>query len=486
MEKKYKNPVDVATIYLKAMLQGDFLAVTGMILPADILEAHQMFVDAADKLATIGEAQSFLKIFTPAGTLESIRHMQPVALLTSLIEKTYGSLDGLPIPEIELGSVKQDLAVVYYRYPTKGMPDDYATLAGERKLLKLTFFENRWWVRLHEGISNIHKIADKKFEAFQERVAQDKATFTHWTDLYPMAVDDEWGYMTRKGKIVISPRFRHAGHFVDGYAAVRLRGIFRVINHLGQFVDSKDYDELEVCENGLRVFAQKESWGLTDVKGKVIIPPEWEEVYPLINYDVCILQKQDCWQAFCFSSQQVFDLPDYPYFSLGGNPYLHDMNDNRIIPVLIGDGIELPATGGLRIQICFSSETGRFGFTGMDGTVHIPCVYEDAFGFCEGVARVRNQNLYGFIDESGMVLIEPTYEDAFDFHHGVAMVKENEEYFLINKEGHAISSDRYEDAGKPTRGLFPVTMDDWAAWIEPNSNVVWCSQDHPLMWPEWI
>jgi len=48
--------------------------------------------------------------------------------------------------------------------------------------------------------------------------------------------------------------------------------------------------------------------------------------------------------------------------------------------------------------------------------------FDNAFGYSEGLAKVRTNNLYGFINTSGEYSITPLYDDARSFYNGYAAV----------------------------------------------------------------
>jgi hypothetical protein len=52
-------------------------------------------------------------------------------------------------------------------------------------------------------------------------------------------------------------------------------------------------------------------------------------------------------------------------------------------------------------DIWFIRENGKFGFIDRTGKIIIPCVYENTWGFTEGLAGVKFNGKLGFIDKTG-------------------------------------------------------------------------------------
>ena len=72
----------------------------------------------------------------------------------------------------------------------------------------------------------------------------------------------------------------------------------------------------------------------------------------------------------------------------------------------------------------------------------IPLIYDDAWYFSEGLARVYENGKWGFIDKTGKVVIPLIYDGADGFSDGEAKVRVDDERFYIDKEGRFL---RYAD-----------------------------------------
>jgi hypothetical protein len=83
-------------------------------------------------------------------------------------------------------------------------------------------------------------------------------------------------------------------------------------------------------------------------------------------------------------------------------------------------------------------KTSLFGFVDKSGHEVIPCKYDYANCFSEGLARVLLNDKYGFIDKVGKEIIPFKYDWVSCFSNGKAKVELNGEHFFIDKNGNKI------------------------------------------------
>jgi hypothetical protein len=85
-------------------------------------------------------------------------------------------------------------------------------------------------------------------------------------------------------------------------------------------------------------------------------------------------------------------------------------------------------------------QTGLWGYADGNGKIVIPCEWEDAYEFSEGLARIYKNGGYGFIDRSGTVVIPRRFLFAGDFKDGVAQIQDyvRSNYTHVTKDGELI------------------------------------------------
>lgn len=83
------------------------------------------------------------------------------------------------------------------------------------------------------------------------------------------------------------------------------------------------------------------------------------------------------------------------------------------------------------------------GFIDSTGTTVIPTIYHNAFDFKEGLAAVRENELYGFIDASGKYVLAPQFDYATYFENGITLVYKQRQPYFIDKTGKVILPTAY-------------------------------------------
>ena len=77
----------------------------------------------------------------------------------------------------------------------------------------------------------------------------------------------------------------------------------------------------------------------------------------------------------------------------------------------------------------------KFGYVNDYGEYQIPCKYDMAYNFSDGLARVKLDGKYGYIDENDNLVIHTMFDEASDFINDLAVVKYNNLWHIIDKEG---------------------------------------------------
>jgi len=97
----------------------------------------------------------------------------------------------------------------------------------------------------------------------------------------------------------------------------------------------------------------------------------------------------------------------------------------------------------------------EYGYMDRFGKVVIPCKYDEAHDFSEGMAMVKLKNKIYYIDKKGEVLFSVKADDAGDFHDGMAWVydAEENEYGYLSSDGKLAIPLRYSTAGDFHEGL---------------------------------
>jgi hypothetical protein len=100
-----------------------------------------------------------------------------------------------------------------------------------------------------------------------------------WLHDMEKALDGKFGYINEQGKLVIPARFDSAeGFAANGLAAVKINGKFGYINEKGEEVIEPRFDEAaDFAANGLAAVKINDKFGYINEKGEEVIEPRFDE-----------------------------------------------------------------------------------------------------------------------------------------------------------------------------------------------------------------
>ncbi len=140
---------------------------------------------------------------------------------------------------------------------------------------------------------------------------------------------------------------------------------------------------------------------------------------------------------------------------------------------------EIMAFGGVEEGMFLVQTADRkIGFMDVNGNLVVPCIYDNASNFMDGLAAVVLDGKYGFIDKTGKAVIPLQYDRVEPFVDGLAKVNVGNEYFYINKQGEEVFGREYRSITSFSEGLAFVNTDfsqrlDWTrGFINTNNEVV--------------
>lgn len=165
--------------------------------------------------------------------------------------------------------------------------------------------------------------------------------------------------------------------------------------------------------------------------------------------------------------EDLNELSLVPYISNGKIGFVDEQSMQIVIACIYEEAF--PFVDGLaRIRL-----NGKFGFIDKKGKQIIPCNYLSAFDFCEGLAAVYQYEGWGFVDIKGREIIKCQYESVGDFCEGYACVKYkgvkeyngkweclNNSYGYINQYGHEAFPAKFSNAHSFHDGLALVEIDN--------------------------
>lgn len=117
------------------------------------------------------------------------------------------------------------------------------------------------------------------------------------------------------------------------------------------------------------------------------------------------------------------------------------------------------------------------------GEVVVPCIYDRAWVFAEGMAAVEKNGKLLFIDQSGKVVIDkghvvPFETDGYFFRSGYCVVSNtaDDNWGLIDKTGNWVLAPEYEHIGHPNDSLWVVKKNGYYGVLTETLDTLFASE----------
>jgi hypothetical protein len=322
-------------------------------------------------------------------------------------------------------------------------------------------------------------------------------------------IDKKCGYVDKKGKVVIRPRFEDAGDFSEGLALVEIGGKWGYIDKDGGFAIRPQFDFAARFSEGLAVvrLGEERRYGYVDKTGKVVIQPTFDEAEPFSEG---------------LASVWVFDKKKHGYIDKTGKWIMEPQFDRAgnfsggLAPVKVGEkwgyvdkigkvvvqpqydyalefsnSLASVQSGGRWLKIDKNGKVvwdplarimgktlypvvmnGRWGYIDRLGKIVVGPKFEAAGPFSEGLGAVKLAGEWGYVDVSGKTLIEPQFDEAYGFTEGLAPVKVGDKYGFADKSGNVAIKAQFEEVWSFAEGFAPVKMDGKIGFIDKTGKMV--------------
>ena len=289
-------------------------------------------------------------------------------------------------------------------------------------------------------------------------------------------------------------QYDYVGDFSEGLASVCRDGKWGFIDTSGREVVPCRYDDVFDFQEGMARVETDGKWGYIDKTGREVIPCIYEQAYDFSDG----LAKVYLEKRFFIdkNGKEVLTAGrDWDVFKEGlaritrdGKTGFVDKAGNEVIPCKY-DGASMFCEG--MANVCEehllpegeqSDEIDYYttvGFIDKTGREVVPCKYDFAGDFHEGLAKVSLDGKSGFIDKSGMEVIPLQYDDVRDFSDGLAQVAVGEDSFFIDKSGQKV----FSFAERGIVGAWDFSEGLAVAVFEPNGKRGYIDKTGKLMIP---
>ncbi|MPM62470.1 hypothetical protein SDC9_109342 [bioreactor metagenome] len=265
-------------------------------------------------------------------------------------------------------------------------------------------------------------------------------TFPFSEGLAVVKTGSKYGYINKEGEIVIKPKFRRAGSFSDGMAAVVEKGgKYGYINYDGEWVIEPEFREALAFREGLAPVKPANLFGYIDETGTVVIKPSWLRANPFYNGTAVVYNKN----GFGLIDQTGKSILKC-HFSRITPP---DSNRNRFVTkgkvmFLVnekGETISRKSKIILPAGCGYYSVKNGFKYTVIrtDGTVVAGFDSDRPLLVGDERVLVTRHNKYYYYNLAGEKLFGP-YVKASEFNLGCAVVSEQLQSYIIDTDGNKL------------------------------------------------
>lgn len=233
-------------------------------------------------------------------------------------------------------------------------------------------------------------------------------------------------------------------YFHEGLVTVWKDGRAGCIHTEGNVVIPFEWDDIYEFGNGVAAAEQENRWGVIDRQGNQLIPCEWDRLY---------IRRSEGGDALIIAERNG----QYGLLSLTGK---------TLLPCEYRIGRFDKFSDGLLLVY---REDAGFGFVNARGEIAIPCQWQRADSFSEGLAAVRDGQRFGFIDTKGAPVF--TLPDGWcvrsEFHEGLAPVENGQGlYGYIDQTGALAIPCQWEKAEAFSEGLASVCLNEKCGFID--------------------
>lgn len=275
-----------------------------------------------------------------------------------------------------------------------------------------------------------------------------------------VSIDGKYGYINKKGDLVIPLQYSFAGNFNEGLALASVKRKIKTgwwssktiqrygfINKQQQWLIPPNYDDARSFAHGRALVGRRISQDADDVsdanmkygyinnKGKEVIPLTYTKAF---DFEETSPEKKHS-NSKSISEAVVAKSQNHKLVYC-----LIDKNGKPTTPVCSEDRYFSFSAG-----LALVKTNGKYGFINRKGDFIIPPKYINANPFTakNQPASVRDpvSGKWGFIDQKGKVVLPFKYYHAYSFANGKANINEyknnKDQRFAIDKSGNVIPED---------------------------------------------
>lgn len=294
--------------------------------------------------------------------------------------------------------------------------------------------------------------------------------------------NDRWGYVDKKGNVVIPLQYDYALPFHEGLAAVASNGYWGFINKAGEVAIKPQFEMIDIqpddiggFSEGLAAVSIDDRWGFVDKSGNIVIKPQYDYAFSF-SEGLAAVRHHDKWGYIDKQGKIVIELM-YEFassFSEGAaSVYYFDGWGfiDKTGEAFTGFIYPSPSTfkeGLAPVDDGFIDFNGKLVINFLDEHY-----YDSADPFHDGIAAVykimQRELYYGFMDRQGNEIIAPQFPLArtIQFREGRGAINEDDRWGFVDRTGAVVIPPQFEDiSGDFKEGLVGVSVNGKWGFID--------------------
>jgi len=294
-----------------------------------------------------------------------------------------------------------------------------------------------------------------------------------------------WGFINKKGEIVIKPKYYKVRSFSNSMAVVKKYGEgYGYINKEGKEIVTPNNLKTRTFSEGIGIIEKKENnkliINLIDSTGKTLLSFNKYKTIHSFNEGLAAVATEKYLNKTHINNSINTSYPTtYGYINKKGKEvikpnknfyYAHPFHDSVAVIAsanknmmyylinhkgeIISEFFSQRHVSSNNNRIIISDKNKKIGYINTKGETVIPPKFSYGSNFSEGLAAVGNK-YFAFIDTTG-TQITNTFSYIDDFSEGLAAVEQNNLWGFINKEGKMIIEPQFIKASRFHEGLAAV------------------------------